>query len=103
VNRAILQHNFFLFGDIGADATIAILLPTLKRLFAMEKWTGAQRAFAVKAFNKNGDSFVMAQREFRRRFHQPMPSPFFFNVEPVAPKFRTQVLMAWTDGTARLR
>jgi hypothetical protein len=33
----------------------------------MEPWTGAQRAFVVKAF-KNGDSFVMAQREFRREF-----------------------------------
>ena len=34
----------------------------------MEPWTGAQRAFAVKAFYKNGDSFVIAQREFRREF-----------------------------------
>jgi hypothetical protein len=28
----------------------------------MEPWTGAQRAFAVKGFYKNGDSFVIAQR-----------------------------------------
>jgi len=34
----------------------------------MEPWTGAQRAFAVKAFYKNGDSFVIAQREFGREF-----------------------------------
>ena len=34
----------------------------------MELWTGAQRAFAVKAFYKYGDSFVIAQREFRREF-----------------------------------
>ena len=34
----------------------------------MELWTGAQCAFAVKAFYKNGDSFVIAQREFRREF-----------------------------------
>ena len=34
----------------------------------MEPWTGAQRAFAVKAFYKYGDSFVIAQREFRREF-----------------------------------
>jgi hypothetical protein len=33
-------------------------------LVAMEPWTGAQHAFAVKAFYKNGDSFVIAQREF---------------------------------------
>ena len=32
----------------------------------MEPWTGAQRVFAVKAFYKNSDSFVIAQREFRR-------------------------------------
>jgi transposase len=34
----------------------------------MEPWTGAQRDFAVKAFYKNGDSFVIAQREFQREF-----------------------------------
>jgi hypothetical protein len=34
----------------------------------MEPWTGAQSAFAVEAFNKNGDSFVIAQRECRREF-----------------------------------
>jgi len=34
----------------------------------MEPWTGAQRAFAMKAFYQNGDSFVIAQREFRREF-----------------------------------
>lgn len=39
---------------------------------------GAQRAFAVKAFYKNNDSFVSAQREFRRQFvihsNNPVPS-----------------------------
>jgi len=34
----------------------------------MEPWTGAQSAFAVKAFYQNSDSFVIAQREFRREF-----------------------------------
>jgi hypothetical protein len=34
----------------------------------MEQWTDAQSAFAVKAFYKNGDSLVIAQREFRREF-----------------------------------
>ena len=29
--------------------------------------------------------------------------PFFFSLEPVASKFRIQVLMPWADGTARLR
>ena len=36
--------------------------------FEMEQWTGAQRAFAVKSFNKNSDSYVAAQREFRNKF-----------------------------------
>ena len=31
----------------------------------MEPWTGAQRAFAVNAFYKNGGIFVIAQRVFR--------------------------------------
>jgi len=34
----------------------------------VEPWTGAQCAFAVKGFYKYGDSFVIAQREFRREF-----------------------------------
>jgi len=34
----------------------------------VDPWTGAQGAFAVKSFYKNGDSFVIAQREFRREF-----------------------------------
>ena len=34
----------------------------------MEPWTEAQSAFAVKAFYKNGDTFVIAQREFRTEF-----------------------------------
>ena len=36
--------------------------------FEMESWTGAQRAFAVKSFYKNHDSYVAAQREFRKKF-----------------------------------
>jgi hypothetical protein len=145
----------------------------------MEPWTGAQRAFAVKVFYKYGDSFVIAQREFRREFeiyrNRAVPSAHAiktwvrnleatgstlktnggsvktlstpeniavvrdaikriqnphrsacrysvslglseasvrrilhyhlssFSVEPVASKFRTQVLMAWADGTERFR
>jgi hypothetical protein len=34
----------------------------------MEPLTGAQCVFGVKAFYKNGDSFVIAQREFRWEF-----------------------------------
>jgi len=34
----------------------------------VEPSTGAHRAFAVKAFYKYSDSFVIAQREFRRQF-----------------------------------
>jgi len=33
--------------------------------FEMESWTGA---FAVKSLYKNNDSYVAAQREFRKKF-----------------------------------
>ena len=36
--------------------------------FEMESWTGAQLAFATKSFYKNKDSYVAAQREFRKKF-----------------------------------
>jgi hypothetical protein len=36
--------------------------------FEMDSWTGAHRAFAVKLFYKNNDSYVAAQREFRKKF-----------------------------------
>ena len=36
--------------------------------FEMESWTGAQRAFAVKSFYKNNDSYFAAQRKFRKKF-----------------------------------
>jgi len=36
--------------------------------FEMESRIGAQRAFAVKSFYKNNDSYVAAQREFRKKF-----------------------------------
>jgi hypothetical protein len=37
-------------------------------LVAMEPWTGVQPAVAVKAFYKNSDIFVIADRGFRREF-----------------------------------
>ena len=36
--------------------------------FEMESWTGVKRAFAVKSFYQNNDSYVAAQREFRKKF-----------------------------------
>jgi len=36
--------------------------------FQMESWTGTQRAFTVKSFYKNNDSYVAAQREFHNKF-----------------------------------
>jgi len=36
--------------------------------FEIELWSGAQSAFAVKSFYKNNDSYVAAQREFRKKF-----------------------------------
>ena len=36
--------------------------------FEMESWSGAQRAFAVTSFYNNNDSYIAAQREFRKKF-----------------------------------
>ena len=36
--------------------------------FDMESWTGARRTYGVKSFYKNNDSYVSAQREFRKKF-----------------------------------
>ena len=33
-----------------------------------QSWTGAQRAFAVKSFYKNNDSYVAVRLEFRKKF-----------------------------------
>ena len=47
----------------------------------MEPWTGAERAFAVKAFYKYGDSFVIAEREFRIEsgIHRSRAVPILYN------------------------
>jgi len=176
VNRTILQHCFFWFGNTGADAAIAILLPTLKHFSCNGAVDWSTKCFCCESVLQNGDSFVIAQREFRREFgihrNRAVPSghairtlvrnfeatgsalkkkggcvktihtseniavvretierihtvlrvaalchscclkggstdytlpPFFFSVEPAASKFQTKVLMAWLDGTARLR
>jgi len=34
----------------------------------MESWTSAQRAFGAKSFYTNNDSYVVAQRDFRKKF-----------------------------------
>ena len=66
----------------------------------MEPWTGAQRAFAVKAFYKNGDSLAIAQREFRREFgihrNRAVPSAhaiktWFRNFETTGSTMKTKV------------
>lgn len=40
-------------------------------LVEMEQWSGAERAVAVKAYYKNGDSATAAQRQFRRHYDIP--------------------------------
>jgi hypothetical protein len=67
VNRAILQHCFFSgSATLGRMPLSPFCCQLQIVLFTMEPWTGAQGAFAVKVFYKIGDSFVIAQREFRR-------------------------------------
>jgi len=58
----------------------------------MEPWTGAQHAFGLKAFYKNGDSFVIAQREFRREFgiHRNHAVP---SARAIKPGFKTSRLL----------
>jgi hypothetical protein len=69
VNQVILQHCFFLVRQHWSRSHYCHFADNFKAfLVAMESWTGEQRAFAVKAFNRNGDSLVIAQREFRREF-----------------------------------
>ena len=55
----------------------------------MEPWTGAQHAFAVKAFYKNGVSFVIAHREFRREFriHRNRAVPSAHAIKTWVPNF----------------
>ena len=36
--------------------------------FEMELWIGAQRAFAIKSFYKNDNSYIAAQCEFLKKF-----------------------------------
>jgi len=62
VNRAILKPCFVWFGNTGADAAIAILLPTLKRFICNGVVEWSIRCFSC--FYKNGDSFAIVQREF---------------------------------------
>lgn len=44
----------------------------------MERWTPQQRAYAVKVFYQNGNSYVLARRDFRNHFNinrnRPVPS-----------------------------
>jgi hypothetical protein len=47
---AILQHCFFWFGNTGADAAIAILLPTLRRFSCNGAVDWSRTCFCVKAF-----------------------------------------------------
>jgi hypothetical protein len=68
VNRAYLQHCFFWFGNTGADAAIAILLPTLKHFSCNGAVDWCKTCFCCESVLQKGDSFVNAQREFRREF-----------------------------------
>jgi transposase len=76
--RAILKTCFLGTGVVGGIASPDILLSTSCHLVTMEQWSGAQRAFTVKAFYKNNDSLKAARRLFHVHFnlqrHVPVPS-----------------------------
>ena len=48
-------------------------------LVTMEQWSSVERAFAVKAYYKNGESFIRAKRAFRQEFNLPPRAPVPFN------------------------
>ena len=66
-NRAIWQRHFSIF-RVSGEGEWCCQVAVNSVQFEMESWTGAQRAFAVKLFYKNNDSYVAAQREFRKKF-----------------------------------
>ena len=69
VNREIMQHCFFSgSATLGRIPLSPFCCHLESALVTMAQWTGAQGAFAVKAFCQNGETFVIAQREFRREF-----------------------------------
>jgi transposase len=69
-SKFVKNRTVFFPGLVGVG-WMPLLLPSSllhSVLVALEPWTGAQCAFAAKAFNKNGYSFMIAHREFRRDF-----------------------------------
>jgi hypothetical protein len=68
VNRAILQNCLSGSATLGRMPPLPFCCQLESVLVAMEPWTGEQSAFTVKAFYKTSDTFVIAQREFRREF-----------------------------------
>ena len=66
----------------------------------MEPRTGAQRAFVVKAFYKNDDSFVIARREFRREFviHRSRAVPSAHAIETWVRNFEATGSILKTKG-----
>jgi hypothetical protein len=63
---------------------------TLYHLVIMEQWSGAQRAFAVKAYYKNDDSEEAARQELRHHFNLARHAqvPFAHAVTTWACKFK---------------
>jgi hypothetical protein len=68
VNRAIFNTDFSGSATLGADAAIAILLPSLERFSCNGAMDWSTKCFCCESVLKSGDSFVIAQREFRRGF-----------------------------------
>jgi len=92
VNQAILQHCFFCFSNTGADAAITTLLPTLQRFSYNGAVDWSTTCFCCESVSQNGDSFVIAQREFQREFRihrsRAVPLPM-----PSRPGFETSSLL----------
>jgi hypothetical protein len=68
------------------NITTTILQSLVYQSVMMGLWNGAHRAFAVKAYYKNNDSYVSAKRVFRNHFNIPRNDP-----EPSAHAIKTWI------------
>ncbi|CAI6359000.1 unnamed protein product [Macrosiphum euphorbiae] len=82
-----------------------------RNLVIMKHWSSEQRAFAVKAYYKSNDSFVGAQRAFRRQFglssRNPVPSRgtidlWVKTLKPQLARLKREVVVKKLDGLKKM-
>nr|CAD7440992.1 unnamed protein product [Timema bartmani] len=58
-------------GGVSESGVLDLGRLDTRNLVVVEHWSSEQRAFAIKAYYKNEDSFVGTQRTFQREFRSP--------------------------------